>query len=985
MKTKRLTSILLALLMVVGLCVPAFAVETPAPLILSVDKTEVTVGDTITVTISCDTEITGIQGWGMDLYLDNRAYKLVDSAIYGGYNEMFGEVTDNIETHSSVNISAFSMNSKYLLTIPNGTLATLTFEVIDASTETFQLEDVGAMRPDEATNNLLAETSNAVSVIAKNPNDAVIYQYQGSGNPCSHAYLDTVVLKDMKDSVLMVAEEGNWPVVLLDGTKVKSGDTITMYITKAGEKVDELTVRNNTYVFGANEITVTDNLYITDLLLEHYFDPCYRSNSFGPRFCLINLTIDQAELALKVGETGTLVANTNSARNNRISQYITWSSDNEAVATVSGGTVTAVGAGTATITASIGTMSVSCEVTVAHNFDGVILKSNEMTSTGKWGPRFASVPAGEDVMIILDTKGALQLFDDIITGTRLAHTFTADCEITVTADELAKYFIDEEWRGYLLDYGITPDENNEYVWLHVFNGSMTYEFVLEIVFEQPEQPAAEGYTVEMPADKTVVAGEIVEVPVVVGNADGSAYNAFDMSFTYDASVLELTSTEIKGMTVEAANGTVRVVRYGDDLNIDTAAFTLTFKAIGNGTANIVVTSAKVDIAENAADFDAPEAVLLDDTTVVTVNGYAVALPEEFEGAPVANPGEDYTFTAKDKNYEYTFEGSTMGGQNVVVKDNGDGTFTVEDVNGALVIKTEKTGKKFDVTLGEDMEGAEEAQYMTDYEATLTKEAGYGYKPTVTISGNAYTGFEYNEETGVVTIPGEDITGEIVFDSGKEAGEFTVTFEGSGAGDAEGEAVAEGGKEYSFTITKAAGCIYTVSYKMGDGDAVELEEADGKYTIEKVTDNIVITIEKESDLAVEVRKYVELDGKTIFLVTATQTLADGKALAYDGTVMYFAEQYNAWAYLVVVDEGQSFTADDAKAAITTAEAEYTVLEQTFDVNMTNIVDVNDAQLVYNIYNCEYDSIVDMQKFLNADVNGDKTVNVTDAAAVVSNID
>ena len=55
----------------------------------------------------------------------------------------------------------------------------------------------------------------------------------------------------------------------------------------------------------------------------------------------------------------------------------------------------------------------------------------------------------------------------------------------------------------------------------------------------------------------------------------------------------------------------------------------------------------------------------------------------------------------------------------------------------------------------------------------------------------------------------------------------------------------------------------------------------------------------------------------------------------------------------------------------------------DVNGTNLVDINDAQLVYNIYNAKYDSFdtTTMAMFLAADMNDSRTVTVEDAAAVV----
>ena len=61
-----------------------------------------------------------------------------------------------------------------------------------------------------------------------------------------------------------------------------------------------------------------------------------------------------------------------------------------------------------------------------------------------------------------------------------------------------------------------------------------------------------------------------------------------------------------------------------------------------------------------------------------------------------------------------------------------------------------------------------------------------------------------------------------------------------------------------------------------------------------------------------------------------------------------------------------------------------MDYTGDVNGTKVIDVNDAQLTYDMYNAKYESFdaVTMPKFLNADVNGDKTVNVSDATAIVN---
>ena len=57
-----------------------------------------------------------------------------------------------------------------------------------------------------------------------------------------------------------------------------------------------------------------------------------------------------------------------------------------------------------------------------------------------------------------------------------------------------------------------------------------------------------------------------------------------------------------------------------------------------------------------------------------------------------------------------------------------------------------------------------------------------------------------------------------------------------------------------------------------------------------------------------------------------------------------------------------------------------------MNLTNAAHINDAQLVWNMYNAEYKADTDFQtvnrlKYLSADMNGDKTVSVLDDTAIV----
>lgn len=96
------------------------------------------------------------------------------------------------------------------------------------------------------------------------------------------------------------------------------------------------------------------------------------------------ITVSPKTLNLEVGQTGTLTATVKP--DNATNKTVTWTTSNDKVATVANGVVTAVGKGTATITAAADGKTATCTVTVkvpAHKHTPVAVPAQESTCMEK--------------------------------------------------------------------------------------------------------------------------------------------------------------------------------------------------------------------------------------------------------------------------------------------------------------------------------------------------------------------------------------------------------------------------------------------------------------------------------------------------------------------------------------------------------------------------------------------------------------------------
>ena len=545
-------------------------------------------------------------------------------------------------------------------------------------------------------------------------------------------------------------------------------------------------------------------------------------------------------------------------------------------------------------------------------------------------------------------------------------------------------------------------------------------------------PTATGYTVSMGADQQVAAGQQVRIPVTVASGEKgiTGFNAYDMTFTYDPAALTLNTKtgDAANLTVEDNNGTVRVRRYGATQALG-EALALEFTANKATSSTVTLTAAKFDLDANSINFDAPDANISDADTVVNANNFTVTLPDEFTSdaeTRLVPGGGSFTFKPVDSHYTYTFtvkmgdtftEGLTFGAND---------TYTIENISGNVeVTYTGKAPKQYDVTyrIDEGVEqdvtkGPETVTYLNDYSFAVTPRAGYSYRVIYNVdNGDPFVHTVIavptanDDGTLTYTIPGKEIVGgvEIWIDANTESG-IPVVFTGNGAEDAASGNASSMGKNmpYYFTLNQRESCDYTVTayYQplatptASKRPATVRSLGNGKYVVEAVNYNdylygyarswnLVVKVEKVSHSAEEVTvsKYLELNDKTMMLVTVKGTPEGGSAFTYDGNTMYKVEGYGTdrYAWLVIVDKGQTLTQEEAAAKVAISAADSVVtITPSFDVNRTGKVDVNDAQLVYDMYNGTYSNFtqVSVEKFLRADVNATKVVDHADAVAIVN---
>lgn len=556
-------------------------------------------------------------------------------------------------------------------------------------------------------------------------------------------------------------------------------------------------------------------------------------------------------------------------------------------------------------------------------------------------------------------------------------------------------------------------------------------------------PTATGYSVSMGADQQAIGGQKVRIPVTVASSekDITGFNAYDMTFTYDPAALTLstTSDSAANLTVEDNNGTVRVRRYGATQALG-EALALEFTANKATSSTVTLTAAKFDLDANSINFDAPAVTITDaDTTVKAL--WNVSLPDGFvstaaDGSTLVENGADFTFKAVDPNYEYTLSITTNGQtQEVTVKG---GSYTIENVTDNVQVTVDsKVGRTYTLKfVGSGVDAGlvtpttATVQYPNDYDFTV-KFPGTGYKTTVMFapSDNKFDVERLENGDYAYKLLGASLVGD-------ENGEITVTVEkventakkdiivagsGSEAFSADNAMTFYAGENYTFKLDKNEQYYdyeLVVWYTDSSNHTVRptpKDNGDGTYTIVNMPNaDMHITIHKMAKAldpdAVDVVKYLELDNKTMYMVTVWGELSHTNlgstnttyiAYTYDDNLMYNTSYYTApngtkgaSSWLVIVNKGEEFTKEEAlkhlKLVDSNKEQYNSISLMSAGAMSPNVngssgyLDINDVQLVYDMYNSLYESFeqVSVKKFILADQTQDRQLDSADAVKLAN---
>lgn len=452
------------------------------------------------------------------------------------------------------------------------------------------------------------------------------------------------------------------------------------------------------------------------------------------------------------------------------------------------------------------------------------------------------------------------------------------------------------------------------------NGFPLYGFATENADDEPEYQIK---TAVVPYADVYAVGDTVTVQIKVASNDVSVglYSAYDIKISFDTDVLAYESAAAADADAEISqnDGSLRIKGYGKDKTLTTVAATIVFQIKAPGEGTISVNAAKVDRSENAGVQNAPEAGL---------------------------PENDILIKAK-QYYTVTFKGNGLMADSRVASPESDYLFRVVDPDLFDYIITAVSG-------GVD---------ITDQ-------------------------LLYDPEAGSCTIPKEAIIGDIIITSvrtqkpGEPGTTDPTTPTDPKPTEPEDPESTEPDQSQPTDPTQPQPTDPTQPEPTEPGPTYPQPSEPTRPSGPSVP-NPPESNSGSSQKTVEASAYLTMDETILYMILYRGKVAQGQIPKYDGNNMYWSEKYNAYVWLMTdtaeLDEVETM----AKSRIAVSEGSVAgTVNYSGNVDLSLYVDMRDVMLVRDLYNVQYTlENMEMLKFLNADLNGDKKLDILDAAVAV----
>ncbi len=441
-----------------------------------------------------------------------------------------------------------------------------------------QSETISAfVSPSNATNKNVSWKSTNASVVAVSSTGIVTGIKAGSAAV-------TVTTQDGSFSAVCTVNVGEGiPVTSItlnaDSLSLEIGDT---YALKATVLPTTATDKRVTWTSSQGDIVSVDSSGKVTAKSEGsaYIMATAVGGDIVPAICFVQVekktvsvtgvTLNKTALSLKVGEKSSLTATVSPS--DATDKKVTWKSSNTSVATVSNGAVTAVSAGTATITVttSDGGYKATCKVTVTKRVSSVSLSVDTVQSE----PGAKNVEVG----IVIESNSGFWgsdfeiAYDDSLTLKELK----AGSLFTITPNE---------------NYGLNPyffyaESSNT---SDVSSTGVLATLVFDVAGDASGSlPVSISDTDMYEADTTPIKPSLVPGAVVIGSSD---IKVTGVDVTPDKLTLEVGKTGTLSANVSPSDATNKAVTWkSSNASVATVSSTGVVTAIKAGTANIYATT-----------------------------------------------------------------------------------------------------------------------------------------------------------------------------------------------------------------------------------------------------------------------------------------------------------------------------------------------------------------------------------------------------------